>query len=46
MRNIFRKLRVFLLCLVGKHEFEYMCSNYHTGSEWFKCKSCGKRRKK
>lgn len=41
--KLFIKIKKTIKCLFGRHEWEYLWGNYHTGKDVFECNSCGKR---
>ena len=41
--KFFIKINNILKCLFGRHEWEYLWGNYHTGKDVFEYNNCGKR---
>jgi hypothetical protein len=40
--NLIRLLFKLIGCVLGKHDWEYVCGNFHSRKDVFKCKNCKK----
>jgi hypothetical protein len=42
MKKFFLKVWANIKCSVGSHNYQYLCGNYHSRKDVFKCQNCGK----
>ena len=42
MKKFFIMFWANIKCAVGKHDYQYLCGNYHSRKDVFRCKNCDK----
>ena len=42
IKKFFKKKWANIKCLFGYHNYEYLCSNYHSRKDVFMCENCQK----
>lgn len=42
MKQFCKRIFNWFMCLLGKHEWRYVCGNYQTNKDIFECENCRK----